>query len=166
MIQADTRLSTPPTNTSVHPSSRRRFLAQAAAVAAGSGTLGMALPLPGSAGAAERVPDPVLDLIEAHRRADEAHRKALKVQDRFERRYGVGNRSGGISEKACNDEDDAFEALVAGVATTLPGLLAWLAYLQKLDSEFETEWMITDRLFAPTLIKSFAASLGNIGVQA
>ena len=50
--------------------------------------------------------------------------------------------------KPCNDEDGAFEALVAGVATTLPGLLAWLAYLQELDGAFETEWMITNAFYA------------------
>jgi hypothetical protein len=88
------------------------------------------------------------------------------VQDRFERRFGVDDRSDEISERACNAEYDAFEALVAGVATTRPGLLAWLAYLQELDSAFETEWMIVDRLFVPNLIKSFVASLENVGVQA
>jgi hypothetical protein len=72
------------------------------------------------------------------------------VQDCFERRYGACDRSWEISKRACNDEHDAFEALVAGVATTRPGLLAWLAYFQELDSAFETEWMIIDRLFVPT----------------
>jgi hypothetical protein len=61
-----------------------------------------------------------------------------------------------------NEENDAFEALVAAPATTLPGLLAWLDYLQELDSEFETEWMITDRAFAPALIESFAESIKTI----
>lgn len=160
MPKADCVHSTPPTNTSAHHSSRRKFLAQVAAVTAAGGAFGMTLPLPVSAEA----PDPVYALIEAHRRADAAHRKACKVQDRFERRFGIDNRSGEISERACNGEHDTFEALVAGVATTRPGLLAWLEYLQELDSAFETEWMIVDRLFVPTLIKSFAASLKNVGV--
>jgi hypothetical protein len=164
MTQADRVHSTPPTNTPID-TSRRRFLAQAAVVTAAGATLGLTLPLPGSAGAAEPTPDPVFVLIEAHRRAHAAHLKALKVEARYERRYG-GGHAGLISYEPCNTEDDAFEALVAGVATTLPGLLAWLAYLQELDSEFETEWMIVDRLFAPTLISSFAASLQNIGWQA
>jgi hypothetical protein len=33
---------------------------------------------------------------------------------------------------------------VAAAATTLPGLIAWLGYLQELASEFETEWMMYD----------------------
>jgi hypothetical protein len=164
MTQAERVHSTPPTNTPID-TSRRRFLAQAAAVVAGSATLGMTLPLPVSASAEEQTSDPVFNLIEAHRRAHAAHLKSLKLESRFERRYG-GGYAGLVSEKACHDEDDAFEAMVAGVATTLPGLRAWLAYLQELDSEFETEWMIVDRLFVPTLIKSFAAALQNVGVQA
>jgi hypothetical protein len=122
--------------------------------------------LPVSAGVVEPANDPVFDLIEMHRSADAAHRKALDVQARFERRHGACNRSWEISEKPCHDEDDAFEALVAGVATTQPGLLAWLAYFQELDGAFETEWMITDRVFVPNLIKSFVTALKNIGVQA
>lgn len=50
-------------------SSRRGFLAKAAVVAAGGAALGVALPLPVSAGSPERVPDPILATIERHRRA-------------------------------------------------------------------------------------------------
>ena len=60
MTQADRVLSTPPTN--APDTTRRRFLTQAAAVAA-------ALPLPVLAEASERVPDPILEVIERHRRA-------------------------------------------------------------------------------------------------
>jgi len=141
-------------------STRRNFISQVAAVTAAGAALGMPLPVSAEA------PDPVYGLIEAHRRADAVHRKVCKVQDRFERRFGIGDRSGEIAERACNNEHDAFEALVAGVATTRPGLLAWLAYFQELDGAFETEWMIVDRLFVPTLIKSFVASLENVGGQA
>src|SRR4051812_23688584 len=135
MTQADRVLSTPPTNTSALPvdPTRRGFLAQVAVAAAGGAALGVTLPLPVSAGVVEPANDPVFDLIEMHRSADAAHRKALDVQARFERRHGACNRSWEISEKPCHDEDDAFEALVAGVATTQPGLLAWLAYFQELD---------------------------------
>jgi hypothetical protein len=93
-----------------------------------------------------------------------AHMDALKLQNRLERARAPDARL--VSEKPCVDEDDAFEALVATPATTLAGLLAWLAYLQELDSEFETEWMITDRACPSTLINSFAASLQNVGVVA
>ena len=65
MTQADSVLSTPPPITS----SRRKFLAQAAGVAAGGAALGMALPLPVSVGASEGVPVAILEVIERHRRA-------------------------------------------------------------------------------------------------
>jgi hypothetical protein len=130
MTQADSVLSTPPTNTSVPHSSRRDFLAQAAAVAAADGALGISLRLPVLAEASERAPDAAFDLNEAHRWTHAAHEKALRA------------------------------------GADAPGLFACLAYLPELDSAFETEWMITDRAFAPALISSFAASLKNIGVQA
>ena len=59
MTQADSVLSTPPTNTSaIQPqSSRRSFLVQAAGVAAGGAALGMALPLPSPAATPQGVPD-------------------------------------------------------------------------------------------------------------
>jgi hypothetical protein len=167
MTQADSVHSTPPTNTSALPAdkSRRGFLAQAAAVAAGGVTLGLALPLPGSAGAAERVPDLILDLIEAHRRAHLAHLESLELQSRLERKHRIGE-CGWVSEKPCHDENDAFEALVAAPAATVSGLIAWLDYLQELSSEFETEWMMCDRASAAVLVDSFVTSLQNIGVQA
>jgi hypothetical protein len=63
MAKADSVLSTPPTNTSATTpkSSRRRFLVQAAGVAAGGATLGATLPLPTPSDAAER---PDAELIE------------------------------------------------------------------------------------------------------
>jgi hypothetical protein len=66
--------------------------------------------LPGSADASAIIPDPVFNLIEAHRAADAAHWKALQVQTRFERRHGTCARAWEISEKPCNEEDGAFEA--------------------------------------------------------
>ena len=68
--RADSVHSTPPTNTSANnivDPSRRGFLVQAAVVAAGGAAIGMSLPLPVSAGGAERVPDPIHAAIEAHK---------------------------------------------------------------------------------------------------
>jgi hypothetical protein len=89
---------------------------------------------------------------------------SLELQTRFERRYGNGQGSW-ISTKPCHEEDDAFEAFVAEPATTMPGLLAKLAYFDELASEFETEWMVHDRAECAVLIQSFAPSLKNIGVR-
>jgi hypothetical protein len=81
MTQADSVLSTPPTNTSAHQplSSRRGFLVQAAGVAAGSAALGMALPLPAPAATPQGVPDPILAAIEAHKAA---FADVIKILDR------------------------------------------------------------------------------------
>jgi len=57
---------------------------------------------------------------------------------------------------------DAFEALIAAPATTLPGLLAKLDYMEELSSEFETEWMIEERLDPGVLFRSFAESITNL----
>ena len=126
MTRAGRMHSMPPIRTPID-TTRRNFIAQAAVAAAGGAALGMALPLPVSAGAPERAPDPVFGLIAGHRRAHIAHLKALKLQSRFERLYRDYDRAAEISEKPCHDEDDVFEALIATPATTLPGCsLGWL----------------------------------------
>src|SRR3954454_17652046 len=114
MTQADSVLSTPPTNTSAFPAdpTRRHLLT----IAAGGAVAALA---PTAAPAAT---DPVFDLIEAHRRAHVAHTDALTLQDRLERAHDPGADL--VSEKPCHDENDAFEALVIASATTLPGLIA------------------------------------------
>jgi hypothetical protein len=160
MTQADSVHSTPrETASKINPpvdQARRRFLTVAAAGAA-SAIAAPALP-------AARPSDPIFELIEAHRQTHAAHMASLKLQDRFERRYG-GGHGGWISEKPCHDEDHAFTEMVAAPATTLPGLIAKLDYFQELSSEFETEWMVNDRAEAADVIQSFAASVKHILVQ-
>ncbi|XSC46807.1 twin-arginine translocation signal domain-containing protein [Bradyrhizobium sp. RDT10] len=73
-------------------SSRRGFLAQAAVAAAGGAALGMALPLPVSAGSAERVPDPILTLIEAHKAAAAATKAAVDRNSAFENELHANGR--------------------------------------------------------------------------
>jgi hypothetical protein len=107
--------------------------------------------------------DPVRGLIEAHRNAHAAHLAAIEELARFEE-AGDWDHDG-ITEKPCHSANEAFAALVAAPATTLPGLLAKLAYLQDLESKFETEWMIHECVDASDLIESFTTSLKNIGVQ-
>ncbi len=66
---------------------RRSFLAQAAAVAAGGAALGATLPLPGSAGASERaLRDPVFAAIDAHKKPHSIVNAALDQPEQlFER---------------------------------------------------------------------------------
>src|SRR5713226_3033880 len=99
MTQADSVLSTPPTNTSAidHPimfpprdPTRRRFLAVAAvASVVSAGTLAAAAAMDPSVPAAVTMPrhsrpDPVFGLIEAHRKAGLDHEAALVEQARLE----------------------------------------------------------------------------------
>jgi hypothetical protein len=164
MTRADRVHSTPPTNTPID-TNRRRFLAVAAGASVVSvGTLAVAAAMPAAPARAASAVDPLFELIEIHRKTHIAHMASLKLQNRFERRYGFGE-GGWISEKPCCDEDDAFMALVAEPATTVQGLSAKLAYFDELAGEFETEWMIRERAEAAVLIQSFAASLKNIWVQ-
>jgi hypothetical protein len=107
--------------------------------------------------------DPVFELIAIHRKTHIAHMASLELQNRLERQHD--SRADWVSTKPCHDEADAFEALIAAPAITPQGLLAKLAYLQELASEFETEWMIDELVYPLGLIQSFAASLKNIGVQ-
>jgi hypothetical protein len=90
--------------------------------------------LPVSAGASARVPDPIYATIEVHRQAHVAHTDALTLQHRLDIAYDPDAYL--VSAKPCDDENDAFEALVTAAATTLPGLIAWLDYLQELAGKF------------------------------
>jgi hypothetical protein len=81
MTRADSVHSTPPTNTPVDPT-RRRFLSQAAGVAAGSAALALATIPPVSAATAPASPvDPVFALIAKHRAEHQAYGAALEARD-------------------------------------------------------------------------------------
>jgi hypothetical protein len=154
MTQADSVLSTPPTNTPVD-TTRRRFMTIAAGGITGlTPAIAAALPI-------DAATDSVFELIDTHRKAHAAHMASLELQNRFERRYGAGHGSW-ISTKPCHDENEAFEALIAAAATTLPSLLAKLNYMEELSSEFETEWMIEERPDPGALFRSFAESIANV----
>jgi hypothetical protein len=135
---------------------RRRFLS----VAAG-GAVAAAIPTSVAMAAAA---DPVFELIEAHRAAHATHLAAIDEAARLEDLHGDG--WGSITEKPCHDENEAFEILLGATATTLPGLLAKLAYLRAI-AEGREAWMLDEREGTSfDLINSIAGSLRNIwGVQ-
>ena len=82
MIQAESVLSTSPTNTSAP--SRRAFLIQAASAAASGATVGVSLPLPAPTAATAQQADPILAAIEAHQRAVAAHEEAVVAESALE----------------------------------------------------------------------------------
>ena len=165
MTQADCVYNTPPTNTPVD-TTRRRFLAVAAfASAAGAGSLAAAAMAPNDVPQALTVPrhsgqDPMFGMIEAHRRASAAHGIALGEQARLEQ-IGELDAAWSITEQPCHDEFGAFDALLSAEATTVPGIVAQLAYLQEIAER--DAWMFSDREDSATrLIKGFAASIANV----
>jgi hypothetical protein len=103
--------------------------------------------------------DPVFGLIDAYEKARAAHLAALEEQSRLEKIPGMCRAAWSVSEKPCCDENDAFEALITGAATTLPGVRAKLAYLQELAASEESGWQFDEHEGTVNLIKSFGASL-------
>jgi hypothetical protein len=145
---------------------RRRFLAVAAvASVVSAGTLAVATAMDPSVPQAVTIsrrsgPDPVFGLIEVHRKADRDHEAALDEQDRLER---IGDHAAAdlVGEAPCHAAFIAFDMLLAATATTLPGIVAKLAYLQ--DIAKRDAWMFNDRRgSAILLIESLAASIANI----
>jgi hypothetical protein len=178
MTQADSVHSTPPTNTPVDKT-RRRFLATvagASAISVGSLAAG-AIQIPArpiaqpclsapsvSVTPSElvgfTVPDPVFWLIEAHRKAGRDHDAALVEQARLER---IGDKAAAwvVSEAPCHTEFNACDALLSAAATTVPGIVAQLAYLQ--DIAERDAWRFNDREDSATmLLEGFAASIANV----
>ncbi|MGX9425940.1 MULTISPECIES: hypothetical protein [Bradyrhizobium] len=130
---------------------RRNFLAALAVLSA-------ALPV-----AAEVQADPMFELIETHRSANAAHLAAIDEAARLEQ--AEGGDWGHLTDKPCQTENDTFDILLGAAATTLPGLLAKLAYLRAI-ADGKTAWMLEDRDGAALkLIDSFAASLKNVGLS-
>jgi hypothetical protein len=110
-------------------------------------------------------PDPVFDLIEAHRAAFAAWMAALALQARLER-AGDRDAANEVAENPCHEANEAFQALVGASATTMPGLRAKVAYFEDLLADHETNWMLDECASPSVLINSFAVSLENIGGQA
>ena len=66
-----------------------------------------------------------------------------------------------LAEAPCHADFAAFDVLLAAAATTLPGILAKLAYLQDI-AEREARMFDDRRGSAIRLIESFAASIANV----
>jgi hypothetical protein len=155
MTQADSVLSTPPTNTPISQAdatSRRRFLSNAAGIAAGGAVLAMATIPPASATAAPTgALDPVFSLIEAHRTASVAHAVACDEQAHLE---------DGDTEDACVAAVSAFDDLIQTAPTTCGGLVAWASYLHEIRKV--EEWLLEGE--APRLVETLVEALQNLKV--
>src|SRR6267143_6541252 len=153
---------TPP----VDPTRRRFLITAAIGSVVGAGSLAAAAMAPNDVPQAVTVPlapgkpvstsapDPMFGMIEAHRKADRDHEAALDEQERLER-IGDDAAADIASEASCHAAFKAFDVLLAAAATTLPGIVAKLAYLQ--DIANRDAWMFTDRPDAAIhLLEGFA----------
>jgi hypothetical protein len=152
MTQADSVHSTPPTNTPVD-TTRRHFL-----MAVGGGSVAMLAATIPEPEAGIPTSDPVFGLIEAHRKAEVRWVASLQELERLEK---AGVNGSDVDEQPCHDAFKAFDAVVIVGATTLPGLVAKLFYLQ--DIANREAWMLNDRPDAAIhLLEGFVASIANV----
>ncbi len=140
MIQADSVLSTPPTNTPVD-TARRRFLAVAAVGSfVGAGSL---------AAAAMAPPNAAFALIADKRAADIAHGEAIDAQDEAEDKYGDRSDEASEADDRCEAACHAVHAIDWKLATTPPTTLAGVAAVLRFANEIEDggmEWPNTDAI--------------------
>ena len=148
MTQADSVLSTPPTNTPVD-TTRRRFLAVAAfASVAGAGSLAFAAAAPNDVPQAVTVPngsgfqaDPIYEVIERHRKAALAHTEAVHIKFAFEEHGMQGEklaeykRLDAVADAAWNEMDDVGRDLINTLPTTLACILALCQYIEPIFAE-------------------------------
>jgi hypothetical protein len=162
MTQADSVLSTPPTNTSAidHPMmfpprdpTRRRFLTVAAGASfVGAGSLAAAAMAPPNVPQAVTTPvpskpDPAFALIADKRAAHIAHGEAIDAQDEAEGRYGIHSDEASEADDHCEAACRAAHAIDWKLATTLPTSLAGVAAVLRFANEIEDggmEWPNTD----------------------
>jgi hypothetical protein len=108
-------------------STRRRFLSQAAAVTAGGAALGLALPLPGSAEAAQQVHDPIFAMIERHRDLSSHCSAAYEISGKLLKGPKFDAADAVSAERHGLVEDQA-DALICTEPSTMAGVLAMMRY--------------------------------------
>ena len=174
MTQADSVHSTPPTNAPIsetHPvdtPSRRRFLSQAAGVAAGGAVLALAaIPPATAANAPASLLDSAFALIAKKRAADIAHIKAIEHTDTFP----VGDHSDACldawaaQEEACDYAHNVDWEFATTKPTTIAGVAAMLRFANELEDAGD-EWPNSDAIGADgwhyQLRKTMAAAIEDI----
>jgi hypothetical protein len=124
MTQADSVLSTPPTNTSADPA-RRRFITIAAAGAAAIATTDVA------------EPDPIFAAIAGWQAAHAAHGRACDVLAEAETRFGFKSEEAAAAFEAggpaCDASWEAAWSLASTPPTTLAGVVAVLRFANEIE---------------------------------
>ena len=161
MTKATRVFSTPPTNTPISQAdatSRRRFLSQAAGIAAGGTALALATITPTSAAAAPAgALDPVFALIEAHKAAEAALGATLRTLDHA----GRDDAEDALADVAHEAECAVLCDLLEAIPTTLAGVVASLTYFRTTpDGLYRLDDDMLDVLFG-----NLAEALEAIAVQ-
>jgi hypothetical protein len=162
MPKADRVHSTPPTSapiSQVDATSRRRFLTNAAGVAAGGAALALATIPPVSAVAAPASPaDPVFALIASHREVD-ATVHAIEAESH--RRLDLGIDDPIDITESSGTEMGLFLELLEAVPTTLAGVVALVTYLDEVNKK--DPWKFEDN-YATPLIGALATAFNRMAV--
>lgn len=139
---------------------RRRFLSQAAGVAAGGTALALATIPPALAAASPASPlDPVYGLIEAHRTEMAAYLVASTEQTRLDR---IGDPSADwFGEAEYDAQKDSFNDLIETAPTTFAGLLAWASYLNEIRKLEPSMFQEEGQMLVVVLVEA----LGNLAVM-
>jgi hypothetical protein len=152
MTQADSVLSTPPTNAPID-THRRRFLALAAgASVVSAGTLAAAAAMDPNVPAAVTTPrhsrpDPAFALIAEKLAADVAHCEAIDAQDEAEPNEGIDPDAAEEAFQRCCVACSVVNEADWRLATTPPTTLAGVAAVLRFANEIEDggmEWPNTD----------------------
>jgi hypothetical protein len=164
MAKANRVHSTPPINTPISQNhdgtSRRRFLTNAAGLAAGGTTLAQMVRFAPAAGETGSPFEPVFDLIAAHRKADAAVDAVMTEVIRLDNLNEPEPFD--LLSGPTTAENDALYALATAVPTTLAGITAMAAYFGEIA---EREAWKLDGEVATALIASLAEALSGLAVQ-
>jgi len=170
MTRVESVYITPPTNTPISQNdaapSRRRFLSHAAGVAAGGAVLALATIPPASAAAAPAgLPDPILALIEEHKKANAEYGEVCR-----EVVPGTCSPDPEKEEQYGARETEVRDDLATTVPTTLEGILAVLTYVEavsegKLSAEGRRDNAFDDSLI-DIIISAQDCLASHLGVQA
>jgi hypothetical protein len=151
-------------NTTAMPvdSTRRRFLTNAAGVAAGGTVLALAtIPPAPAAGASVSALDPVFALIAAHREADTAVNAIVAEIDRTDETDKIVALEEGALADLGSVELGLFLELLEAVPTTLAGVIALVAYLDEIEKK--DHWKFEDN-YATPLIGNLAEAFKRIAM--
>ena len=178
MTQADSVLSTPPTNTPAD-TTRRRFLTVAAIGSIfGAGNIAAAAMAPNDVPQAVTVPkdsgfqaDPIYEVIERHRKAALAHTEAVHIKFAFEEHGMQGEklaeykRLDAVADAAWNEMDDVGRDLINTLPTTFAGILALCRYIEPIFAEDDQpdlpEYLTYDDDTAAYPAEAFAYVIGK-----